>query len=252
VPRLSLIVVTQDEERDLPSCLASAAFAEEKIVVDSGSRDRTLEVARGCGATVLHRDWEGYGAQKAFALTQATGDWVLSLDADEQLSPELAAEIPAAIQRSDVDGYWLRFQTIFLGKKLRFGAALGERHLRLFRRAKGKFDPRPIHEGVVVDGRVGTLAGPVIHESHRSLDEYFRKFNAYTTAMAEERRRRGHRFSVLSAWRLPGRFFSRYVLRGGFLDGYAGFTYASLLAFYDFVKYAKLGDLEREGKRLGP
>ena len=247
-PTLSLIVIAQDEERDLPRCLDSVPFAGERIVVDSGSRDRTVEIAKAHAAKVLHRAWDGYGPQKAYALSQAKGDWVLSLDADERLSPELAAEIPAALSREDVAGYRIPFRTIFLGKRLRFGQALGEKHLRLFRRERGRFEPKSVHEGVTVEGSVADLRGAVIHESYRSFEEYFAKFNAYTSAMAKERHDRGQHFSPASAWRLPLRFIGRYVLKGGFLDGYAGFTYASLTSFYDFVKYAKLWDLDQHSK----
>ncbi len=244
VPRLSLIVVAQDEEQDLPACLDSARFVDEAIVVDSGSRDATREIARARGARVLENPWPGDGPQRQFALEHATGDWVLNLDADERLSPSLVPEIQKAIERPEIDGYYLRFQTVFLGRRLRFGAALGERHLRLFRRSRARFNDLEVHGGVRVDGRVGILSNPVIHDSYRNLDEYFRKFNAYTTAMARQRRAAGVSFSPFSALRLPWRFLTRYVLRGGFLDGYAGFAYASLGSFYDFVKYAKLWDLE--------
>jgi len=251
MPRLSLIVITQDEERDLPGCLESAAIADETVIVDSGSHDATMEIAKSRGAKVFSTRWRGDGPQRQFALEQATGDWVLNLDADERISERLASEIPRAIERVEVNGYYLPFQTIFLGKHLRFGSSRNERHLRLFRRGKARFNELAVHGGADVEGSVDSLSGPVIHDSYRSLDEYFEKFNAYTTAMAKQRRQAGLRFSTASAFRLPWRFFSRYILRGGFLDGYAGFTYASLQAFYDFVKYAKLWDLEHGGEDAG-
>lgn len=248
MPRVSLIVVTRDEERDLPGCLDSVPFADEVIVVDSGSTDRTVGIATTRGAKVFHNPWPGDGPQKAFALGHATGDWVLNLDADERLSGPLQQEIPPAIASGNADGYSLRYRTVFFGRALRFGGAGRERHLRLFRRERGRFEARPIHGGALVQGRVGVLRAPVVHEPYRSLEEYFDKFNRYTTQVARARRGEGARFSAASALRLPWGFASRYLFRLGFLDGYAGFAYASLSAFYDFVKYAKLHDIEPDGR----
>lgn len=244
---LSLIVIARDEERDLPRCLASVPCASERIVVDSGSRDRTMELARAAGAQVLEHAWEGYGAQKAFALGQAHGEWVLSLDADEELSPALAAELPAALRRTDVAGYRLRFQSELFGTTLRHGGFGGERHLRLFRRERARIAPAALHEGFAVEGRVETLEAPVLHRPYASISEYLRKLDDYTTLAAQERRAGGRRFRVLSVLRWPFGFVRRYLLWGGFLDGYAGFLAAALGATYDLLKDAKLRELEQRG-----
>lgn len=244
MPRLSLIVIARDEERDLPRCLASVP-ADEKIVVDSGSRDRTREVAVAAGAKVVEHPWQGYGKQKAFALAQATGEWVLSLDADEALSPELAAELPRAMERADVAGYELAYRSEVFGKVLRFGGWGHEHHLRLFRREKARIADVAVHEGFVVDGQVERLRQPVLHRPYEDLSEYLRKLDRYTTLAAVERERRGRRFSPLSIARAPWGFFRRYVLFGGFLDGYPGFLAASLGAMYDVLKVAKQRELQQ-------
>ncbi len=245
MPKLSVAVIAQDEERDLPRCLSSVRFADEIVLVDSGSRDRTRELAPAPGARVIDQPWLGYGRQKAFAVAQTRGDWVLNLDADEALSPELSEEIPAAIAREGVDGYRLRFRSELFGRRLRFGGARGETHLRLFRKSAGRYDERAIHEGVTVAGRVETLVGFIDHVPYATVSEYLAKLERYTSLAAEERHAAGRRFSKLSAARLPWGFFRRYVLWLGALDGYAGFAAASLGALSDFLKEAKLQDLER-------
>lgn len=247
---LSLIVIACDEERDLPRCLGSVQ-ADEKLVVDSGSRDRTREVAQAAGARVVDHAWEGYGKQKAFALAQATGEWVLSLDADEALSPELAAELPAALARADVDGYELPYRSEVLGKVLRFGGWGREHHLRLFRRSKARIAEVAVHEGFEVDGRLARLQHPVLHRPYEDLSEYLRKVDAYSTLGAHERIRRGRAFSSASMLRAPWGFFRRYVLFGGFLDGYPGFLAASLGAMYDVLKVAKQRELQLGGPKSG-
>jgi glycosyltransferase involved in cell wall biosynthesis len=244
VASLSLIVITRDEERDLPRCLASAPFAEQVIVVDSGSQDRTREVAQAAGAKVLEQPWLGYGPQKAFAFAQATTEWILSLDADEALSPELAQEMPSALQRAEVDGYQLRFRTEMFGRVLRHGGFGAERHLRLFRRERGRMSEAVLHEGVAVPGRVETLGGAVLHRPYADLSEYLSKLDRYTTLAAAQRQGAGRRFSTWSALRLPWGFGRRYLLQLGILDGYAGFLAAALGGVYELLREAKLQELE--------
>jgi len=245
MPRLSVIVIAKDEERDLPGCLASVSFADELIVVDAESTDRTRELARAAGAKVFVRPWPGHAQQKAFALAQATGDWVLSLDADERCSEGLKAAIPRLIAEGvAVEGYLVRFQTWAFGRRQRFGGLWGERHLRLFRRDAASFPPREIHEGAEVAGPVAKVDAPILHHSYRTLDELMEKHNRYSTLGALERYRRGKRFSYASLLRAPWGFFKRYVLWLGVLDGWDGLVQAGLGALYDFLKYAKLRDLE--------
>lgn len=243
-PTLSLIVIACDEERDLGRCLDSVPIATEKIVVDSGSRDGTRALAAARGATVVERAWAGYGPQKAFALAQARGDWVLNLDADEALSPELCAAIERAIAQAPEAGFALRFESELFGRVLRHGGWGTETHLRLFRRDRVTVAERSLHEGFAVDGAVGTLPGVVRHWPYANLSEYLQKLDRYTTLAAEDRHRRGRKFSPWSALRWPWGFFRRYVLKAGALDGYAGFLAAALGGLYDLLKDAKLRELE--------
>jgi glycosyltransferase involved in cell wall biosynthesis len=244
VPRLSVIVIAWDEERDLPDCLASVKFADEIVVVDAESTDRTRELAQAAGAKVVVRPWPGHAAQKAFALSQASGDWVLSLDADERCSEELQAAIPELLAASGVDGYLVRFHTWAFGRRQRFGGRWSERHLRLFRRERASFPAREIHESAEVQGQLAKVDAPILHHTVRTLDELVEKLNRYSTLGAIERSKKGKRFSYLSLLRAPWGFFKRYVLWLGVLDGWDGLVQAWLGATYDFLKYAKLRDLE--------
>jgi glycosyltransferase involved in cell wall biosynthesis len=246
VARLSVIVIAQDEERDLPECLASVAFADEIVVIDAESRDRTREIAQKAGAKVVVRPWPGHAAQRQFALEQASGEWVLSIDADERCSPELKGAIPQAIDGEGVDGYLVRFRTWYFGRKARFGGLFHERHLRLFRRSKASFPPRAVHEGARVEGAIATLDAPILHHTSATLEELLEKANRYSSLAAAERFSQGRRFRVLDALRLPWGFFKRYFLWLGLLDGWDGLMLAAVGGLYDYLKCAKLRDLERQ------
>jgi glycosyltransferase involved in cell wall biosynthesis len=251
--RLSGVVIAQDEQRDLPRCLRSLGFCDELVVVDGGSHDGTVEEARKSGARVVENPWPGYAEQRRFALAQTSGDYVLSLDADEWVSDELREAILRELASpSPSDGYELRVQNRFCGRWLRFGGRGHDYHLRLFRRDRVSYPQRRVHEGAEVSGRVRRLPGPLFHESYADLSEYLRKVDRYSTLQAEERWVRGVRFSPwIAALRLPFGFAWRYLVQLGFLDGYAGFLHAVLATYGDFIKLAKLRELEAPGADRG-
>ena len=240
--RLSAILIVRNEERDLPECLASLkGLVDEIVVVDSHSTDRTRDIAAAAGARVIERDFAGFGPQKQFALEQATGDWVLNIDADERLTPDLAREIRAAIDGSPaVNGYLLRYANYFLGRRLRFGGHWSERHLRLFRRDRAHYAGKEIHEGITVVPPLGRLRHCVRHNSYGNVGEYLEKCNRYTGLIARDKFQRGKRFSWAHHLRLPWEFFHRYILKLGFLDGTPGFVYAALSAYYAWLKFVRL------------
>ncbi|HZI84235.1 MAG TPA: glycosyltransferase family 2 protein [Casimicrobiaceae bacterium] len=246
---LSLVVVAHDAGRELAECLASAPFASEMIVVDSGSRDDTVETARRSGARVVVQPWLGYGPQKNFALEQASHDWVLCLDCDERLSAELQAAIGEAMRAPRHAAYAMARRNRFLGRWLAHGEGYPDWNVRLFDRRRARWSDDVVHERVLVDGPVGRLRGDLLHASAESLDGYLAKQNRYTTLQAEAMYARGERSSSLRLVLSPlARFLRFYVLRAGFLDGSAGLVHIAIGSFASFCKHAKLRALERAGR----
>jgi glycosyltransferase involved in cell wall biosynthesis len=245
--RLSVVVITKDEERDLPDCLESVKPLDPEIVVlDSGSNDSTRRIAREYGAKVSSRLFDDFASQKQAAIEMATGDWILSLDADERLTPELAEEIAGALDGT-ADAYDIPYEVWFLGSRLRFGGLGSEHHVRLFRRGRGRFGSPRLHEGVEVSGTVGRLRSRIRHVPYRDLNEYLEKMVLYTDRAALKRYERGKRFTPLYHLLPFWEFFMRTVLKGGVLDGFPGILWAGLSSFHTWLKYAKLRELERNG-----
>jgi glycosyltransferase involved in cell wall biosynthesis len=245
MPRLSVCVITRDEAANIEACLRSVAFADEWIVVDSGSTDGTREIARAAGARVIERAWTGYVDQKNFALDQAAGEWVLFLDADERVSDALRAAILAVLDASDAkDGYTMPLLTRYLGRWIRHGGWYPDRKLRLFRRGRGRWVGGDVHERAEVDGSVGALDGDLLHYSYASIADHLVTIDRYTTLSAEQKHRAGARAGPVSLVLRPAaKFAVTYVLRRGFLDGVPGLVVAVTGAFYVFLKYAKLWEL---------
>ena len=239
--RTSVIVITRDEAHTIEACLESVQWADEIIVLDSGSRDATVEICRRYTDKVYETDWPGFGVQKNRALERADGDWVLSLDADERVTPVLAEEILSRLPQSRADGFVIPFRSSYLGRFMRHGDWRGERHLRLFRRTTGHFTDDRVHERLIVDGEIETLRHPIEHHSFDDLEDVLDKVNRYSTEGAELKLARGQRSSVAKAlshafWT----FFKGYLLKGGFLDGREGFLLAVSNAEGCFYRYVKL------------
>jgi len=258
--KLSVCVIARDEERDLPGLLESLAPVRaalgpgfECVVLDSGSTDRTLEVASSWGARTSRRPFDDFAAQKQACLDLCSGEWVLSLDCDERLSPALAAALPgflAAPGDSGPAGYELPFEVEFQGRVLRWGGLGAETHVRLFRRDKGRFGGEHVHEGVRVDGPVSRLSHPVLHRPYADMKEYMDKLEVYTERAARARLAAGRRPCWTDALRPPWELFSRLVLKLGILDGSAGIAWARLSALHTRRKYERLAELAAaEGKR---
>ena len=237
-----MVVIVHNEAARLGACLASIRdIADEIVVLDDGSTDATVAVAKQHGARVAVRPFDDFGRQKQAALELATGQWILSIDADERATPALAREIALVIRRDDsAEGYWLRRTMVYLGKRLRFGGAGSEWVLRLARRERARFAPLPVHEHLIVEGRTDRLSGTLEHIKYRSLREHLDTINRYTELAAGRKRDAGRSFSVAHVLRIPWEMFSRLVLRLGILDGRAGIIHATMAAFYAFVQYAKL------------
>lgn len=243
---LSVVIITFNEQENLPRLLASLPAGVELIVVDSESSDATRDIARAAGARVEIRKFTGYASQKNAALSFATKDWVFSLDADEVPTRELWAEVFEVVSKSNKSvAARVERSQIFLGKKLRFGKTK-DAPIRLIPRGAGHFD-QEIHEGIVLRSDVSLikLKHSLDHYSYKSLTDYFEKFNRYTTAVAVNHKKNKARLPsrVEQCVRFFMEFFWRYLCRGGFLDGYPGFIYALFGSVYVFVKYAKLEEL---------
>ncbi len=250
-PRLSVIVITRNEAAHIGDCLDSVAFADELIVLDSGSTDQTCDMARARGARVeVSADWPGFGPQKNRALALATGEWVLSIDADERVTPELARAIEAVLRAPQAEAYRIARLSDFCGRWIRHSGWWPDYVVRLFRRDAGRFTDAPVHERVEVRGRTGTLPGHFLHYPYASLEVFIDKINRYSTEAARAAYARGRRTGVLgpfghAAWT----FIRHYLLRRGFLDGWQGLVLAGMAATGSFYRYVKL---YRLGRGSGP
>jgi glycosyltransferase involved in cell wall biosynthesis len=238
--KLSAIIITKNEAANIAACLASVAFCDERIVVDSGSSDATVAIAAAAGATVVTHDWAGFGPQKNFALAQAQGEWVLSIDADERVPAALAAEITAAIATPDADGYEIGRLSTFLGRPMRHSGWFPDYVLRLFRRDKARFTDDLVHERVVCAGHIAKLAGTLDHHPVARLEDAVYRLDSYSTAGARMLVASGRRVSFASGithgmWS----FLRAYVLRLGFLDGREGFLLAVANAEGTYYRYMK-------------
>jgi glycosyltransferase involved in cell wall biosynthesis len=240
VPRLSAIIITRNEAANIAACLDSVAFCDETVVVDSGSDDDTVALATGKGARVVAHEWAGFGPQKNFALSLATGNWVLSIDADERVSEALANEIKAAVANGAADGYELPRLSSFLGREMRHSGWYPDHVLRLFRRGKARFSDDLVHERVICDGPVARLAGTLHHAPVARLEDALRRADGYSTAGAAMIVASGRRVLFASGishglWS----FFRTYVLQRGFLDGREGFLLAVANAEGTYYRYMK-------------
>ena len=241
-PRLSAALIVHNEERYLGDCLASLrGLADEVIVLDDGSTDATVAIARAAGARVEHRPFDDFSRQKQAALSLATGDWVLVIDADERVTPDLARSIRAAVAAdAAVDGYWVRRTLTYLGARLRFGGTGSEWILRVVRRDRARFSDRPIHEHLLVPGPTARLSGTLDHLKYTTLSEHLRTIDRYTDVIAAEKRALGGRFHGWHILRVATELVTRLVFRGGILDGRPGIIYAVMASYYSFLKYAKM------------
>ena len=242
--KISACIITQDEEENLPACLDSVAWVEEIVVVDSGSRDRTVEIARNRGCRVIEQSFLGHVKQKEFAVRAAAHRWVLCLDADERLALGGEEEIRAVLSRPGEGspvGYAFPRRTWYLGGWVNHGGWWPEYRVRLFDRDRGRWTGMDPHDRVEVQGPVARLRTELHHYNYRDLRHHMEKLNAYTTIMADRRFEAGEPPSLVRMLFNPfWRFFRMYVLRRGFLDGRRGVVLAVVAGFYVFLKYAKL------------
>lgn len=247
--RLSVIIITRNEAANIEACLRSVAFADEVIVLDSGSGDDTVELARACGARVeTAADWPGFGPQKNRALALADGDWVLSLDADERVTPELEAEIQAVLAAPVHDAYDIPRLSRFCGRYIRHSGWWPDRVVRLFRRGTARFSDAAVHEKVLATGTVGHIEAHMLHHTYPDLSSALQKMDRYSSDAARAMYARGKRASLASALGHGSWTFIRiYLVRRGFLDGRHGFVLAVVAAMGSFSRYSKLMFMAQRG-----
>lgn len=240
-PSVSVIIITKNEANNIEACLQSVSWADEIVIVDSGSEDETVAIAKQFTDKVFVTDWPGYGAQKQRALTLATKEWVLSLDADERVTPLLQKEILDVLPNTTMDGFTISFHSEYCGKVIRFGDWANDKQTVLFRRNKGQFVSLLVHERIEVQGKIGKLKHPIHHLAFRNLEMVLKKLNDYSTMSARQKRLNGKRSTVGKAVRhAVWTFFRGYILRLGFLDGKEGFMLAVSNAEGTYYRYLKL------------
>jgi glycosyltransferase involved in cell wall biosynthesis len=249
MPQLSAIVIARNEAANIGECLDCLAFCDERIVVDSGSSDGTQDIARQRGARVEFHAWSGFGPQKNYALSLAAGAWILSIDADERVTPQLAEAIKAALVDDGVDGWEFPRRSSFCGREMRHSGWRPDYVLRLFRRGKARFKDAVVHERVVCDGTVKRLDAPLIHHPVLKLEDALSRMDRYSTASAAVRVASGRKVSFLAGiGHGVSSFLRTYVLRLGFLDGAEGFLLAVANAEGSYYRYMKAWLATRERK----
>jgi glycosyltransferase involved in cell wall biosynthesis len=251
--KISATIITLNEEANIREACASVAWADEILVVDSGSTDKTPQIAEQCGARVIQREWPGFAAQKQFASTEATNDWIFSLDADERVSDELKQSIASLRARSAdelADGYRIARRSFYQGRWVKGGGWYPDWQLRLFRKSRARWEPRHVHESVKMDegARVDKLPGDILHYSVKDSAHHHRMIGErYAPLAARQMFEEGRRTSPLKiATAAPMAFFQSYILKSGFRDGLAGLTIASFAAHHAFLKHVMLWEKQNE------
>lgn len=247
-PKISCIIIVKNEERNINACLDSLAWADEIIVVDSGSADRTREIcARYPKVVFSDHPWEGFGPQKNRALGLATSQWVFSIDADERVTPELAEEIIKTIAKPSHDAYLVKRKNIYCGTWVRRSGWWPDEVVRLFRRGKAMFNDRLVHESLEFKGRPGTLENPLEHHSYSGAGDFISRVDRYSTLGARMLKERGKKAGTISVLaRTVMAFLRSYIFKKGFLDGRAGLLIAFSTAEVTFYKYMKLSEMNRQ------
>ncbi len=244
--KISVAIITKNEELNIRECLESVKWADEIVVVDNGSTDQTRQICQEFQARVYQEEWKGFPRQKNSAIEKTRNEWVLSLDADERVSPDLRQEIERVLGgESSTDGYFIARKNFFLGRWIKHCGWFPDYNLRLFRKSRGHFLERAVHERVEIQGKVGYLKNPLEHKTYRTLTDFFARMDRYSTLAAREMFREGRRYRFRDTFfRPPFTFLQMYLLQAGFLEGYLGFLLSALYSFYTFAKYSKLKELQ--------
>lgn len=241
--KLSVGLITFNEEKNIARTLDSVLeIANEIVIVDSGSTDKTLEIARKYNAAIFSEEWKGYGRQKNSVIAKCNGEWILLIDADEEISKELKNKIKIVINDEKSSSvYKPNFTAVCFGKKIRYGGWSNHYRVRLFKKGIGKYNDREVHEKFITNEKPEILQEEIFHHTYEDLEDYFVKFNRYTTESAIQYKKQNKKKNfILFYLDSIFKFFKMYIFKAGFLDGYEGYLLAKLSSFYVFIKYAKL------------
>lgn len=244
--KLSVVVITLNEEENITSCLKSVkSLADEIIVLDSGSSDQTVQLAKKLGAKVFKRKFDNFASQKNAALDFARGDWILSLDADEEVTPALAEEIKVAIKDNSYSGFLIPRRNFILGAEIKHSRWSPDKHIWLWKKNKGKWAGE-VHEEILVDGKVGELRNAKLHFQDRTISEFIQTNNNYSELLAKKLYQEGVRFSLIRfLWEPVFEFILRYIYKKGFLDGWRGFVLCLMMAIYKLMVWMKIWELQK-------
>lgn len=248
--RLSVVIITLNEENNIKGCLESVKWADEIIVVDSGSRDKTVDICKQYTEFVYHVPWQGFGKQKNTAVDLAHFDWILSVDADERVTPELRDEIQTLLGREmKASGYYISRKSHF-GKRLILNCGwFPDFSVRFFNRKTGHFNHVQVHESVQVDGQTGYLTQPLLHYTYKNISDFLLRMNRYSTLAANDLFTSKKKWAVIKMiFRPPAMFLKMYLVKRGYKEGLPGIVLSGLYALYTFVKYSKLWELNKNAK----
>ena len=249
--KISAFIVCCNEERNIRRCLESIKWCDEIVIIDSGSTDNTLQICREYTSQIFHREWMGYVKQKSYGLENCSSEWILNIDADEEVTPTLRDDILEALKSNsnNVNGYMISRVVFHLGKWWRKGGWYPEYRLRVCRKANTTWGGTDPHEKAVVEGQTARLNGELLHYTYTGVSDQITRLNRYSTTVAENMFKSGERASVFKMFFNPGlRFLKFYLLKKGFREGFPGLIVAYIEAYYVFLKYLKLWEIERNAK----
>jgi len=246
VNKVSVTIITKNEEANIERCLKSLTWADEIVVADSGSKDSTVEICKKYNCNIIKTDWLGFGRTKKYAVDSAKYDWIISIDADEEITPELRDEIEKILQNPKLNGYRIKRKSFYLGKMINHCGWSNDYPFRLFNKKFGNFNEKEIHESVELKGEVGRIKSPILHYTYPTIALHIEKTNRYSSLQASELKERGKEYLILSALFLGiNKFINMYFIRAGFLDGKEGFMLCSIASFGVYLKYIKLRELNK-------
>ena len=242
--KLSVTIITLNEEANIRGCLESIKWADEILVTDSGSKDDTINICKEYGVRFFIDEWHGFGKQKNLIARRAINNWILNIDADERITPELRKEIEVVLDNGNYDGYYIPRKNFFGERWIRHCGWYPDYNLRLYRKDKGCFNERSVHEAVKVNGKTWHLKTPLEHYTYRDISDYLKRMDRYSTLSAEEMFKEGRKTGYFNIFfRTVFTFLKMFFLKKGFLEGYRGFILSGLYSSYTFSKYAKLWEI---------